>query len=451
MEIAHGATREMNRLGFYVAVASVSALMMNTSTGQTGAPSGVNTSSALSGTLQQQVAALAASRDVHGAFDWFGTHVRQLSDMQLEVTSIPAPPFGEAQRAAWVKSHFELVGLDNVHIDSEGNVLGIRGGTDPNARYVALSAHLDTIFPAGAKLDIRREGDRLYGPGISDNSAGLVALLAIASAMRESGLRTQSPLLFVANVGEEGEGDLRGMRHVFSDPQWKDAIGYTVVLDGGGSDSIVTQGLGSRRFLVTINGPGGHSWSDFGTPNPVVVLARVIDRFARISVPATPKTTFNIGSISGGTSVNAIPESASMKVDIRSSSSAEVERVERALRNALNEAIGELGAQTADGKALITCSVKSIGNRPAAELDSNARILKVVRAVDEQLQIQTRLQRASTDANIPLSLGREALTLGAGGTGGGAHTLHEWYDPAKRELGLKRVLLSILMLAGVPQ
>ncbi len=202
---------------------------------------------------------------------------------------------------------------------------------------------------------------------------------------------------------------------------------------------------------MTINGPGGHSWSDFGTPNPVVVLARVIDRFSRISIPATPKTTFNIGPISGGSSVNAIPESASMKVDIRSSASSEIERVERALRNALNEAVAEFRSQSADGKPVITCSVKDIGHRPAAELDSNARILKVVRAVDEQLHIQTRLQRASTDANIPLSMGLEAVTLGGGGTGGGAHTVHEWYDPANRDVGLKRILLSILLLAGVAQ
>ncbi len=401
--------------------------------------------------MQQQVAALAGSPDVHHAFGWFGSHVRQLSDMQLEMTAIPAPPFGEAKRAAWVISRFEQAGLEQVHIDAEGNALGIRRGTDPQAKYVILSAHLDTIFPPETKLDVHRELDKLYGPGISDNGAGLIAMLAIAAAMQEAGPRTKAPILFVANVGEEGEGDLRGMRHLFSDPQWKDSIGYTLVLDGGGADSIVTQGLGSRRFQVTINGPGGHSWSDFGTPNPVVVLAHVIDRFSRTSVPATPKTTFNIGSISGGTSVNAIPESASMKVDIRSASSPEIERVERALRNALNEAVGEFKGQSANGKALITYNVKDIGDRPAAELDSNARILKVVRAVDEQLQIQTRIQRASTDGNIPLSLGLEAVTLGGGGTGGGAHTVHEWYDPANRELGLKRILLSILMLAGVPQ
>lgn len=440
----------MNRAISHIAAVIVTFAIMNTSIGQSGSFAGANTADAI-GTLQQQVAALASMSVVHDAFGWFATHVRELAELQMEVTRIPAPPFGEGVRAAWIETRFEQIGLEQVYMDSEGNVFGLRRGTDPSAKYVVLSAHLDTIFPAGTKLNIRREGDKLHGPGISDNGAGITALLATASAIQDAGLRTRAPLLFLANVGEEGEGDLRGMRHVFSDPRWKDAIGYTVVLDGGGSDSVVAEGLGSRRFQVTIHGLGGHSWSDFGTPNPVVVLARAIDRFSRTSVPASPKTTFNIGSISGGTSVNAIPESASMKVDIRSSSTTEMERVERSLRNALNEATAEFKKDEGDGRPVISYSLKLIGDRPAAELNSGARILQVLRAVDEQLHIQTRPQRASTDANIPLSLGREALTLGSGGTGGGAHTQHEWYDPANRELGLKRTLLTILGLAGVSQ
>ncbi len=407
-------------------------------------------STATSRTMQQQVALLAEDRSVHDAFEWFNSQRRTLSDLQLEVTAIPAPPFGEGHRAEWAKKKFQELGLKQVEVDGEGNVLGVRPGTEEGAKYLALSAHLDTVFPSGTKLNVGRDGEKLRGPGISDNSAGITALLAIAEAMHKTGLKTKAPIVFVANVGEEGEGNLRGMRHIFSDAKWKNAIEYTVVLDGGGTDSIVAQGLGSRRFLVTINGPGGHSWSDFGTPNPVVVLARVIDRFNRTSVPANPKTTFNVGSISGGTSVNAIPETASMKVDVRSSSPVEIDRVERSLRASLSQAMAEFSSLP-DGKALLTCSVKLIGDRPAAELPQNARILQAVRAVDAQLHIQTRMQRASTDANIPLSMGREALTLGAGGTGGGAHTLHEWYDPTNRELGLKRILLSVLMLAGLSQ
>ncbi len=195
--------------------------MMKTSTEQSGIPAGTDATTA-NGSVQQQVSALVGSRAIHDAFDWFTSHVRHLSDLQLEVTAIPAPPFGEANRAAWAKSQFEQAGLEKVHIDAAGNVLGIRRGIDPNAKYVILSAHLDTIFPPETKLEVRREGDKLLGPGISDNSAGLIAMLAIAAAMQETGLRTKGPILFVANVGEEGEGDLRGMRHLFSDPQWKD-------------------------------------------------------------------------------------------------------------------------------------------------------------------------------------------------------------------------------------
>lgn len=418
---------------------------------QSGVPGGAKSSETVA--LQQQIASLAASPAVHDLFNWFNRHTRDFADWQLEITDIPAPPFGEARRAQWMKARFQQLGLEDVHIDAEGNVLGIRPGTDSAARYVLLSAHMDTVFPATTALNVRREQDKLIGPGISDNGAGLVAMLAIAAALHDSPVQTASPILFVANVGEEGEGDLRGVRYIFSDPRWKNRIGYTVVLDGGGSDSIVAEGLGSRRFVVTVKGPGGHSWSDFGTPNPIVVLARAIEQFSRVPLPLTPKTTANIGVISGGTSVNAIPESATVKVDIRSSAAAEVDRIERSLRAALEHATAEYRSpsKTGERKPLITYEMKVIGNRPAAELPADSHMLKVIRAVDAQFHIATRIQRASTDANVPLSLGYPAVTLGGGGTGGGAHTLHEWYDPANRELGLKRILVSVLMLAGVSQ
>ena len=207
--------------------------------------------------------------------------------------------------------------------------------------YVTLSAHLDTVFPAGTPLNVRQQGSRLYGPGVSDNGAGVTAILAIAAALQALNLQHALPLLFIGNVGEEGEGDLRGMRHIFSAPRWKDSIHYSLVLDGAGSDTIVAEALGSRRFEVIVRGPGGHSWSDFGAPNPIVVLARAVQAFAQTPVPASPKTTFNVGVIRGGTSVNSIPESASMRVDIRSTSMAEMERLERALRYALDQAIEE--------------------------------------------------------------------------------------------------------------
>jgi len=280
-------------------------------------------------------------------------------------------------------------------------------------------------------------------------------MLAIAALLCAVRIRHDLHFVFMGNVGEEGEGDLRGMRHIFSAPRWKDSIAYSLVLDGAGSDTIVAEALGSRRFEVIVRGPGGHSWSDFGAPNPILVLARAIQAFTETPVPLSPKTTFNVGVIRGGTSVNSIPESASMRVDIRSTSMAEMERLEQALRLALDHAV-EDESQASEKRASsqrrpfgLSCEVVVIGNRPAGELDSNARILQVIRAVDAQLGNAAQVQRASTDANIPLSLSREAIAIGGGGLGGGAHTLQEWFDCSGRELGLKRILLTLLALAGV--
>jgi tripeptide aminopeptidase len=395
--------------------------------------------------MRAEVVSLAAKTEVHAAFDWFAAHTRDLAERQMELTRIPAPPFAESYRAEWFRARFLELGLEEVHIDEAGNVLGVRSGVASGSKFLALTAHMDTVFPAGTPIDIRRDGERLRGPGISDNGSGLVALLAIAEAMRSAVIRNRAPILFISDVGEEGEGDLRGMRHIFNDPRWSNAIGYTLVLDGGGTDTIITEGLGSRRFQVTVHGPGGHSWSDFGTPNPIVVLARAIDVFSRTPVPAEPKAAFNIGVIDGGTSVNSIPESVSMKVDVRSTVPAELDRLEKALRDALEQATGEVRRSKGNS---ISYELKMIGNRPAAELSPNSRMLQVMRAVDTQLGISSRPQRASTDANIPLSLGREAIAIGAGGSGGGAHTLHEWYDPARRDLGLRRILLAMLALTG---
>ena len=402
--------------------------------------------------VQQDIARLAASPEIRSGYNWFRGQEPQLAHWQLEMARIAAPPFGEAARGAWLAERFQELGLDDVHSDDVGNIFGVHPGF--GRRYVALSAHIDTVFPAGTPLNVRQQGTRLYGPGVSDNGAGVTAMLAIEAVLPAVRIRHALPLVFIGNVGEEGEGDLRGMRHIFSAPRWKDSIAHILVLDGAGSDTIVAEALGSRRFEVIVRGPGGHSWSDFGTPNPIVVLSRAIHAFAETQVPATPKTTFNIGVIRGGTSVNSIPESASMRVDIRSTSTSEMERVERALRAALDRAIEDetRAAETRSSSRRpfgVTCEFVVIGNRPAGELESNARMLHVIRAVDAQLGNVAQVQRASTDANIPLSLGHEAIAIGGGGSGGGAHTLQEWFDCSGRELGLKRILLTLLALAGV--
>jgi tripeptide aminopeptidase len=401
--------------------------------------------------LAQEINRLAALPEVRAASAWLRAQEAQFSRWQLEAARTPAPPFGETPRAEWLRARFKELRLEEVCIDEVGNVLGLRPGK--GERCVSLSAHIDTVFPASTPLNIRQQGTRFFGPGVSDNGAGLTALLAVAAALRAARVEHALPILFIGNVGEEGEGDLRGMRHIFSSSRWKDSILSSLVLDGAGSDTIVAEALGSRRFEVIVRGPGGHSWSDFGTANPIVVLGRAIQAFAQTPVPSWPKTTFNIGVIRGGTSVNSIPESASMRVDIRSTSMGEMERLEDALRQALARAVEE-ESQASDKRtphrrsAGLSCEVVVIGSRPAGELPPGSHILQVIRAVDAHLGNMAQVQRASTDANIPLSLGREAIAIGGGGSGGGAHTLQEWFDCTGRELGLKRILLTLLALAG---
>jgi tripeptide aminopeptidase len=404
-------------------------------------------------TPQQQIMQVASLRSVHRAFEWFRVHENELRAWQMELAGIPAPPFGEAKRSAWLSERFRELGLSEVDIDAVGNVSGLSKGTvETSVRgAVAVSAHIDTVFPAGTDVKPWEDRGRLYGPGISDNASGVAAILAIAKVLNSAAIEHQSEIVFIGNVGEEGEGDLRGMRHIFAQETWRRRIGYTLVIDGTGNDAIVSQALGSRRFEVVVRGPGGHSWSDFGLPNPIVVLARVIASFSRTAVPSSPKTAFNIGTIAGGTSVNSIPEMASARVDMRSSSTDEISRLESALNQAIVKEIAEASRAAVDNlpQKSLTWEMRNIGDRPAGELPQNARILEVIRGVDSHLGISSHLRRASTDANIPLSLGLEAISIGAGGQGGGAHTLHEWFDPAGRDLGLKRILLTVLALSGI--
>jgi tripeptide aminopeptidase len=413
------------------------------------ASSGQASESQRSRSAQQQVARVAELRRVHEVFAWFRSHVRDLEEFQLQVTAVPAPPWGEEARSRWLAERFTAMGLSEVHRDELGNVFGIRPGTDGAAPFIALSAHIDTVFPPDTPIVVRRDNDKLYGPGISDNASGITALLGIAGALEAAGVTNTAPLLFIGNVGEEGEGDLRGMRYIFQQPRWSSTIASLIVVDGAGTDTIIAEGLGSRRYEVTVRGQGGHSWSDFGVANPIVALARVIDRFTRTPVPVSPKTTFNVGTVHGGTSVNSIPEIATMRVDTRSASVEELDRLERALHEAVDHVIPEITGRKK--QELLSAEVRIIGNRPAADLPSESQLLKTIRAVDAHLANTARIQRASTDANIPLSLGREAIAIGAGGSGGGAHTIHEWYDPAGRDLGLKRILLLTLALAGVAE
>ncbi len=399
---------------------------------------------------QQEVARLAELRGVHDAFLYLHNQEMEFRRWQMELAAVPAPPFGEIARSEWLQRRYLSLGMHGVHTDELGNVFGrLYPESEPLA--LAVSAHIDTVFPADTRLSFHEDGNRLFGPGISDNASGVVAMLAVASALKRQSVRPAGNVLFIGNVGEEGEGNLRGMRHIFSDARWNAAIPRLLVIDGAGTDTYVNQALGSKRFEITFRGPGGHSWSDFGVPNPIVFLTRALARFSEARVPETPRTTFNIGVIRGGTSVNSIPESASARVDLRSASRDEILRLENKLRSSVAAAHEESLPQYASDNHRIRFEIECIGDRPAAELAPQARIVQVIRAVDSHLGILAMPRMASTDANIPLSLGREAITIGAGGDGGGAHTLREWFDCCNRDLGLKRILLAILALTGVTE
>ncbi len=402
-----------------------------------------------------RVTALAAQRPVHAAFAWLHGNPKTIMDWQMALVGIPAPPYGEQARAEWLAARFAEAGLTQVEMDAAGNVLGVLPAAtlppESTGPVVVLSAHLDTVFPAGTPLNPVLDGDLLTAPGACDNAAGVAGMLAIAHALTESNVALPAPLIFLGNVGEEGEGDLRGVRHIYNESApLAGRIAAHIVLDGAGADTAVTQALGSRRFLITITGPGGHSFTDAGAPNPIAALAMALARLAETPLPAEPRTTLNVGTIRGGTSVNSIPESAQAAVDFRSTDPAELARLEAALRDAVEGAVGRCNAQASGGSAgsfvPLSFSIAQIGDRPAAHLPDHSPLLESLRAVDRHLGLRTDLRLGSTDANIPLSLGIPALSMGAGGAGGAAHTLAEWYSAKDRETGLRRVLLLVLAM-----
>ena len=399
-------------------------------------------------TAQRRIAHLAALTAVHRAFHWLHLHQPQLRQWQLEFVRIPAPPFGEAKRAAWFLDRFHALGLTNIHTDDEGNVLAELAPENPvhaTLPCVLISAHLDTVFPPGTDCNPveLEDSPRIHAPGICDNAAGLSALLGIAAALRHARIAPPIPILFCANVGEEGEGDLRGMRHLFERGPYRKRIAAAIILEGSGTSAVVTRALGSLRFRVTITGPGGHSWNDAGTPNPILILSHALTQIASLKLPASPLTTINVGHISGGTSINSIPESATALLDLRSTDSTQLISTATAIHEILDEIVSSFAThKTTLGPPKL--HIQTIGNRPAAALPDDSPLLRTLRATDRHLSIRTELRLGSTDANIPLSRQIPAIALGTGGMGGGIHTLQEWYDPADRETALRRILLTLL-------
>ena len=370
-------------------------------------------------------------------------------DWQATLVAIPAPAFGEQARSQWLAARFTEAGLTQVHTDGAGNVLGLLMATslppESTGPLVLLSAHIDTVFPLGTPLNPLVIGERLEAPGACDNAAGVVGMLAIAHALLHSQAQLPAPLLFLGNVGEEGEGDLRGVRHIYSQPALAGRIAAHIVLDGAGADSVVTQALGSKRYKVAVTGPGGHSFTDAGTPNPIAALSAALAALSRTPLHEDSRSTLNIGTIHGGTSVNSIPENVQATIDFRSTGPDQLLRLEVALFRAVEDAVQLCNtAAKSRTRGSLSFSIAKIGDRPAAQLPGDSPLLEVLRAVDRHLGLRTDLRLGSTDANIPLSLGVPALSMGAGGEGAGAHTQAEWFSAKDREVGLRRVLLLTL-------
>ena len=382
------------------------------------------------------------------AFAFIDSSSVRFNSELIRICEIPAPPFKEQERGRYFAARFNELGLDDVHTDTEGNVIGFYRG-EREQPLVVVSAHLDTVFPEGTDVRVRHVGSRMCAPGIADNCAGLAALIGLIQAMNAGQIKLRGTIAFVATVGEEGEGDLRGVRHLFTEGKLAKRVSSFISFDGTGVDFITHQALGSRRYRIRLEGPGGHSWGDFGVVNPVHALGRAVARLADYHAPAEPRTTYSVGRIEGGESVNVIPQSASMDVDLRSVSDPELARLEDFLLMALNRAvIDENVMRAASGKKL-KADVRLIGNRPSGETPRESYLVRTAMEASRVLGITPILNRASTDANIPISLGIPAITIGAGGKSNDSHRLSEWFDPTGRELGYKRALLLALGLAGL--
>jgi acetylornithine deacetylase/succinyl-diaminopimelate desuccinylase-like protein len=366
---------------------------------------------------------------------------------QITIAQIAAPTGEEEERGGWVARRFRDCGLSEIHTDDAGNVIGRRAGAIPDAPPVAICAHLDTVFPRGTDLAVRRDRGRLVGPGINDNGRGLAVMLALAGEIDGVRLRSAHPIEFVATTGEEGLGDLRGAKHYFA-TRGRDAHA-AVALDGAGDERIIHRALGSRRFRIAFEGPGGHSWAAFGVPNAVHAAAAAATRLANLPLPASPRTTLSVGRMGGGLSVNSIPDSAWLEIDVRSTSAAKLDDLERAIRQIARAASDEENGKRAMGSRALTVRIDVIGSRPCGETPADH---PVVRAAIEATRLVGRtpdLALASTDANAPISQGIPAIAIGAGGRGGDAHTHTEWFDNIHGTIGVARALTIVMTIAGL--
>jgi tripeptide aminopeptidase len=394
---------------------------------------------------ERSISQIFSTPQVRRALEYLKDSEPDTVNDQIRACEIPAPPFQEQKRAEYFKQRFTELGLKNVRIDGIGNVIGERPGAAAGPTLV-LAAHLDTVFPEGTDVKVKRNGSILSGPGIGDDCRGLAVILAVARALNEAKIKTAGTILFVANVGEEGLGDLRGVRHLFN-TELKGRITHFISVDGTGLD-ITNTAVGVVRYRVTFHGPGGHSFGAFGMASPIHALGRAIAKISSFQVPKQPKTTFNVGKIEGGTSVNSIAHTAWMEIDMRSESAAELQKLEAEFKRATQEALDEENARGAGPKKL-SVEMKVVSQRPAGVTAVDSPIMKIALAAGEALGIQSNLNAGSTDSNIPISLGVPAITIDGGGEGRGAHSLDESFDITDSYLGTQRALLIVLGVVGL--
>ncbi len=377
-------------------------------------------------------------------------HDRIVSEI-ITLTEIPAPPFKEAKRAAAYADMLRAAGLQDVEIDAEGNALGLWRGTGAAGRpLVVIAAHLDTVFPAETNVTVRREGTRLLAPGIGDDTRSLAVLLAYARAMKTAGVKTDRDILFVGNVGEEGPGDLRGVRHLFTKGKYKDRIAAFFSMDGTNGARIVNGGTGSKRYRVAFKGPGGHSYGAFGLVNPMTAMSQAVVDLYKIAPPAKPKTTFAASVTGGGTSVNSIPHEVWMEFDMRSESAAELAKLEASFLGIVDKAVAGENAARAIREGKIAADKKLIGDRPAGTTAPTSELVRTAQAAVAAHGLTPELQTSSTDANMPMSLGLPGITIGSGGSGGRAHALDEWID-VEKGASLKGMLPGLTMLLATAE
>lgn len=369
---------------------------------------------------------------------------RTLNEL-LELCKIPAPSHHEEKRAAYVKKKFDEIGLENVRIDEVGNVLGVISGKG-NGPIVMLAAHIDTVFPMNTEIKVRKEGNVYFCPGINDDTRAVTELFTIARAMKTCEIRTQGDIIFCANVCEEGLGDLKGVKYIFNNPNSIDAF---VSIDNPIPGGIVCTATGSYRYQVVFKGCGGHSFADFGLPNPIHAMGRAINKISQFQTPQMPKTTFNIGVVEGGTSVNTIAEYCAMLVDIRSDSDEELKRLSKEMKDAVHLAVEEENNKW-ESSEKVTTEIVLKGNRPAGTQSIDSIIVQTAWKAAKLVGIEPEIRdESSTDSNIPISMCVPAITVGRGGNEGGVHTIHEWFEPVEAYLAPQRTLLLILGLAGV--